>query len=56
MTNPNIHPRRKAREGVLEVLFAQQFSEEKPEIVLSRFLDSNTTRKKNGEFIEFLYF
>lgn len=56
MTNSNIHPRRKAREGVLEALFAQQFSEEKPEIVLSRILDSNTIRKKNGEFIELLYF
>lgn len=56
MTNSNIHPRRKAREGVLEALFAQQFSEEKPEIVLNRILDLNTTRKKNGEFIELLYF
>ena len=56
MTIPNIHPRRKAREGVLEALFAQQFSEDKPELVLSRILESNTERKQNNEFIELLYF
>jgi len=56
VTIPNIHPRRKAREGVLEALFAQQFSEDKPELVLSRILESNTERKQNNEFIELLYF
>lgn len=56
MTIPNIHPRRKAREGVLEALFAQQFSEDKPELVLSRILESNTEREQNNKFIELLYF
>tara|TARA_B100001093_G_scaffold156425_1_gene149068 strand:+ start:1586 stop:2014 length:429 start_codon:yes stop_codon:yes gene_type:complete len=52
----NIHPRRNAREGVLEALFAQEYSEEKPKLVLDRVLDSNPNRKKNSEFIEMLFF
>ena len=52
----NLHPRRNAREGVLEALFAQEFSEEKPKVVLSRFLDSNPSRKKSSEFIKTLFF
>ena len=52
----NLHPRRNAREGVLEALFAQEFSEEKPKVVLNRVLDSNPTRKKSSEFIEMLFF
>ena len=52
----NLHPRRNAREGVLEALFAQEFSEEKPEVVLNRVLDSNPARKKSSDFIEMLFF
>ena len=52
----NLHPRRNAREGVLEALFAQEYSEEKPKLVLDRVLDSNPNRKKNSEFIEMLFF
>ena len=52
----NLHPRRNAREGVLEALFAQEYSEEKPKLVLDRVLDSNPNRKKNSEFIEILFF
>ena len=52
----NLHPRRNAREGVLEALFAKEFSEEKPKVVLNRVLDSNPTRKKSSEFIEMLFF
>ena len=48
--------RRNAREGVLEALFAQEYSEEKPKLVLDRVLDSNPNRKKNSEFIEMLFF
>ena len=52
----NLHPRRNAREGVLEALFAQEYSEEKPKLVLDRDLDSNPNRKKSSEFIEVLFF
>jgi len=52
----NLHPRRNAREGVLEALFAQEYSEEKPKLVLDRILDSNPNRKKSSEFIEVLFF
>ena len=52
----NLHPRRNAREGVLEALFAQEYSEEKPKLVLDRVLDSNPNRKKSSEFIEILFF
>ena len=34
----NLHPRRNAREGVLEALFAQEFSEEKPKVVENRYV------------------
>ena len=52
----SLHPRRNAREGVLEALFALEFSEEKPKVVLNRVLDSNPARKKSFEFIEILFF
>tara|TARA_B100001142_G_scaffold103849_1_gene105906 strand:+ start:1379 stop:1807 length:429 start_codon:yes stop_codon:yes gene_type:complete len=52
----NLHPRRNAREGVLEALFAQEYSKEKPKLVLDRVLDSNPNRKKSSEFIEVLFF
>ena len=52
----SLHPRRNAREGVLEALFAQEFSEERPKVVLNRVLDSNPARKKSSEFIEILFF
>ena len=51
-----MHPRRNARKGVLEALFAQQFSEEKPKLVLERILNSKPNRKKNSEFIHLLFF
>ena len=41
---------------MLEALFAQDFSEEKPGVVLNRVLDSNPARKKSSEFIEILFF
>ena len=52
---PSLHPRRVAREGVLEALFANQFSDERPDLVLKRILDLNPDRKKNSEFIELLF-
>ncbi len=52
----NLHSRRNARERVLEALFAQQFSEEKPEMVLDRILESNPKRRNNSDFIHLLFF
>ena len=52
---PSVHPRRVARESVLEALFANQFSDDKPELVLRRILDSNPDRETNLEFIELLF-
>ena len=52
---PSPHPRRVAREGVLEALFAKQFSDDKPDLVLKRILDLNPDRDKNSEFIKLLF-
>ena len=52
---PSAHPRRVARESVLEALFANQFSDDKPELVLRRILDSNPDRETNLDFIELLF-
>ena len=51
----SLHPRRVAREGVLEALFANQFSDDKPDLVLKRILDLNPDRDKNSEFIKLLF-
>ena len=53
---PSVHPRRIARESVLEALFANQFSDDKPDLVLKRILDSNPDGEKNLEFIELLFY
>ena len=52
----SLHPRRNAREGVLEALFAQEFSEEKPKVVLNRVLDSNPARKKIPSLLRYYSF
>ena len=52
----SLHPRRNAREGVLEALFAQEFSEEKPKVVLNRVLDSNPARKKAPSLLRYYSF
>ena len=53
---PSVHPRRIARESVLEALFANQFSDDKPDLVLKRILDSDPDGEKNLEFIELLFY
>ena len=53
---PSVHPRRVARESVLEALFANQFSDDKPDLVLKRILDSDPDGEKNLEFIELLFY
>jgi N utilization substance protein B len=55
VTTPNIHPRRIAREGVLEGLFAHQFSDDEPALVLRRVVDTNPARKNSSDFIALLF-
>ncbi len=55
MTRSKHHPRRDAREGAMQALFASQFSDESPPEVLARFLDSFPNRRKSRSFIEELY-
>ncbi len=55
VTTPNIHPRRTAREGVLEALFAHQFSDDEPSLVLRRVVGTNPARKKSSDFIALLF-
>jgi len=55
MINSIIHPRRNAREGVLQALYAQQFSDEKPTIILNRIMALSPEIKKNSKFISSLF-
>ena len=55
MTNSKIHPRRDAREGVLQALYAQQFSDDEPAIVLKRIMALYPEKKKNSKFISSLF-
>lgn len=49
------HPRRNAREGVLQALYAHQFSDDEPTLILNRVLDAYPERKKNIDFISALF-
>ena len=55
MTRSKHHPRRDAREGAMQALFASQFSDESSPEILARFLDSFPNRRKSRSFIEELY-
>ena len=55
MINSKIHPRRIARESVLQALYAQQFSENEPAIVLNRIMALYPEKKKNSKFISSLF-
>ena len=55
MINSKIHPRRVARESVLQALYAQQFSEDEPAIVLNRIMALYPEKKKNSKFISSLF-
>ena len=55
MINSKIHPRRIARESVLQALYAQQFSDDEPAIVLNRIMALYPEKKKNSKFISSLY-
>ena len=55
MINSKIHPRRVARESVLQALYAQQFSEDEPAIVLNRIMALYPEKNKNFKFILSLF-
>ena len=55
MINSKIHPRRIARESVLQALYAQQFSEDEPAVVLNRIMALYPEKKKNFKFISSLF-
>lgn len=55
MINSKIHPRRVARESVLQALYAQQFSEDEPAIVLNRIMALYPEKNKNFKFISSLF-
>ena len=55
MINSKIHPRRVARESVLQALYAQQFFEDEPAIVLNRIMTLYPEKKKNFKFILSLF-
>ena len=55
MTRSKQHPRRDAREGALQALFASQFSDGSPPKVLARFFKSFHDQRGSESFIEKLY-
>ncbi len=55
MTIDSIHPRRLARECVLEALFAHQYSEDEPAVIINRVIKIDQKRNNSIEFIELLY-
>ena len=55
MTSPNIHPRRMARERVLEALFAYEYSHDKPSVVINRIIENHSSIKENLKFINSLF-
>jgi len=50
-----IHPRRTAREGVLEALFSHQFSDVERAITIKRVVKNFPAREENLDFIEILF-
>ena len=55
MTSPNIHPRRIARERVLEALFAYEYSHDKPSLIINRIIQNHSSIKENLKFINSLF-
>ncbi len=50
-----MHPRRAARECVLEALFAHQYNKDIPSLIINRAINNDSLRKENKEFIELLF-
>jgi N utilization substance protein B len=55
MLTSKIHPRRNARESVMQALYAQQFSDDEPTIILNRILALYPEKKNNSKFISSLF-
>ena len=55
MTTSNLHPRRVARECVLEALFAYQYNKDNTSLTINRVINNDSSRKENIEFIERLF-
>ena len=48
------HPNRRARESVLELLFAHQFSDHSPDVVFDDYLKKNPNCLENSDFAKTL--
>lgn len=50
------HPNRRARESVLELLFAYQFSDYSPDVVFDEYLKKNPHCVENSDFAKTLFY
>ena len=55
MTTVNLHPRRAARQCVLEALFAYEFSKNDALSIVNQIINKNSRVKANQDFIQFLF-
>ena len=55
MTIVNLHPRRAARQCVLEALFAYEFSKNDALSIVNQIIDKNSQVKANQDFIQYLF-
>ena len=55
MTIVNLHPRRAARQCVLEALFAYEFSKNDALSIVNQIIKKNSQEKANHDFIQFLF-
>ena len=55
MTTVNLHPRRAARQCVLEALFAYQFSKNERTEIINQLVNKNPDLKDHYHFIKFLF-
>ena len=55
MTIVNLHPRRAARQCVLEALFAYEFSKNDALSIVNQIINKNSQVKTNQDFIQFLF-
>ena len=55
MTIANLHPRRAARQCVLEALFAYEFSKNDALSIVNQIINKNSQVKANQDFIHFLF-
>ena len=56
VTTINHHPRRKAREAVLQALYAWEISEESPKIIFQRLMDSFFNERNDYQYAKDLFF